>query len=94
MFINANINDGLRKDEEGIIFLGQVCHEYAKKPLKFVANLKYANSAVYMRDIQMFHSHAGCFFYYEKKENRGNPRWRTCPFAVDPDSYIENSCSY
>jgi hypothetical protein len=79
LFINANVNDGLRKGEEVIIFLGHVCN-------KFVANLKYADSAVYMRAIQMFYSQAGCFFYYEEKENTGNPEWRTCPFAVDPDS--------
>jgi len=54
----------------------------------------HANSAVYTRDIQMFYSQAGCFFYYEGKENMGNPRWRKCPFAVDPDSYVENSRSY
>jgi hypothetical protein len=49
---------------------------------------------VYMRDIQMFYSHAGCFYYYEKKENTDNPRWRRFTFAVDPDCYVENSRSY
>jgi len=38
---------GLRKGEKEIIFLGQVCHECAKKPLRYVANLNYVNSAVY-----------------------------------------------
>jgi hypothetical protein len=85
---------GLRKGAEGIIFVGQMCHDCAKKPLRYVANLKYANSAIYMRDIQMFYSHAKCFFYYEKKENTGNLRWRTCPFAVDQVTLVENSRSY
>jgi hypothetical protein len=79
MFINANVNDGFTKGEEWIIFLGHVCN-------KFVAILKYADSTVYMRAIQMFNSQAGCFFYYEERENTGNPVWRTCQFAVDPDS--------
>jgi hypothetical protein len=47
------------------------------------ANFK---SAVYMRDIQMFCSHAECLFYYEKEKNTGNNRGRKCPFAVDPDA--------
>ena len=87
---------GLRKDEEGIIILGQVCHWVYNKATTICREFKIRQLSsiyicIYMRDIQMFYSYAMLFFYYEHKENTGNSRWRTCPFAVDPDSYVENS---